>query len=82
MENKYSIDTNIEGMVEKKRYTAIEKAKRVLALQGRIDSAKDLLKQDLLEVCADIIAMAKESNSTEVSKFANNIEQKLTKILG
>lgn len=82
MENKYSIDTNIEGMVEKKRYTAIEKAKRVLALQGRIDSAKDLLKQDLLEVCADIIAMAKESNSTEVSKFANTIEQKLTKILG
>ena len=73
MENKYSIDTNIEGMVEKKRYTAIEKAKRVLALQGRIDSAKDLLKQDLLEVCADIIAMAKESNSTEVSKFANTI---------
>lgn len=82
MENKYSIDTNIEGMVEKKRYTAIEKAKRVLALQGRIDSAKDLLKQDLLEVCADILALAKESNATEVVKFANTIEQKLTKMLG
>lgn len=82
MENKYSIDTNIEGMVEKKRYTAIEKAKRVLALQGRIDSAKDLLKQDLLEVCADILTLAKESNATEVVKFANTIEQKLTKMLG
>ncbi len=82
MENKYSIDTNIEGMVEKKRYTAIEKAKRVLALQGRIDGAKDLLKQDLLEVCADILALAKESNATEVVKFANTIEQKLTKMLG
>lgn len=82
MENKYSIDTNIEGMVEKKRYSAIEKAKRVLALQGRIDSAKDLLKQDLLEVCADILALAKESNATEVVKFANTIEQKLTKMLG
>lgn len=82
MENKYSINTQVEGIVEKQRYTAVEKAKRVLALQSRIEEAESNLKQDLLEAVADIIAVAKESNSTDVVKFANTLEAKLTKILG
>lgn len=80
--NKYDIDTRVEGIVEKQRYTAVEKAKRVLALQTRIESAENELKLDLLSAVADIIAVAKTSNSTEVSKFATNLETKLTKILG
>ena len=82
MENKYSIDTKVEGIVEKQRYTAVEKAKRVLALQGRIETAQNELKLDLLTACADIIALAKTSNSTEIVKFATNLETKLTKLLG
>lgn len=81
-ENKYSIDTKVDGIAEKQRYTAVEKAKRVLALQSRIEEAQGNLKQDLLEAVSDIIAMAKLSNSTEIVKFATNIETKLTKILG
>lgn len=82
MENRYSINTQVEGIVEKQRYTAVEKAKRVLALQTRIEEAQGLLKQDILEAVADILAEAKLSNSTEVVKFANTLETKLTKILG
>ena len=81
-ENKYSIDTKVDGIAEKQRYTAVEKAKRVLALQLRIEEAQGNLKQDLLEAVSDIIATAKLSNSTEIVKFATNIETKLTKILG
>lgn len=81
-ENKYSIDTKVDGIAEKQRYTAVEKAKRVLALQSRIEEAQGNLKQDLLEAVSDIIATAKLSNSTEIVKFATNIETKLTKILG
>lgn len=80
--NKYDIDTKVEGIVEKQRYTALEKAKRVLALQERVDSATNTLKADLLESVSDIIATAQASNSTEVVKFANNLMLKLTKILG
>lgn len=80
--NKYDIDTKVEGIVEKQRYTAVEKAKRVLALQTRIESAESELKMDLLSAVADILAVAKTSNSTEIVKFANTLEQKLTKILG
>lgn len=80
--NKYDIDTVVEGIVEKQRYTAVEKARRVLALQGRIEEKQSELKLDLLSAVADILAVAKESNSTEVSKFATNLETKLTKILG
>ena len=82
MENRYSINTQVEGIVEKQRYTAVEKAKRVLALQTRIEEAQGLLKQDILEAVADILAEAKLSNSTEVVKFANTLETKMTKILG
>lgn len=81
-ENKYSIDTKVDGIAEKQRYTAVEKAKRVLALQSRIEEAQGNLKQDLLEAVSDIIATAKLSNSTEIVKFATTIETKLTKILG
>lgn len=81
-ENKYSIDTKVDGIAEKQRYTTVEKAKRVLALQSRIEEAQGNLKQDLLEAVSDIIATAKLSNSTEIVKFATNIETKLTKILG
>lgn len=80
--NKYDIDTNVEGIAEKQRYTAVEKAKRILALQGRIENAQGELKNDLLVAVADILAIAKCSNSSEVVKFANAIETKLTKILG
>lgn len=82
MENRYSINTQVEGIVEKQRYTAVEKAKRILALQTRIEEAQGLIKQDMLEAVADIIAVAKLSNSTEVVKFVNTLEAKLTKILG
>ena len=82
MENRYSINTQVEGIVEKQRYTAVEKATRVLALQTRIEEAQGLLKQDILEAVADILAEAKLSNTTEVVKFANTLETKLTKILG
>lgn len=81
-ENKYDIDTKVEGMEEKKRYTQLEKAQRVIALNGRIESVKSTLKEDLNVVCADIIALAKSSNSKEVVKFAQQIETKLIKILG
>ncbi len=81
-ENKYDIDTKVEGMEEKKRYTQLEKAQRVIALNGRIESAKALLKEDLNVACADIIALAKSSNSKDVVKFAEQIETKLIKILG
>lgn len=82
MENRYSINTQVEGIVEKQRYTAVEKAKRILALQTRIEEAQGLIKQDMLEAVADIIAVAKLSNSTEVVKFVNTLEAKLTKLLG
>lgn len=82
MENRYSINTQVEGIVEKQRYTAVEKAKRILALQSRIEEAQGLVKQDMLEAVADIIAVAKLSNSTEVVKFVNTLEAKLTKLLG
>lgn len=82
MENRYSINTQVEGIVEKQRYTAVEKAKRILALQTRIEEAQGLVKQDMLEAVADIIAVAKLSNSTEVVKFVNTLEAKLTKLLG
>lgn len=81
-ENKYDIDTKVEGMEEKKRYTQLEKAQIVIALNGRIESAKALLKEDLNVACADIIALAKSSNSKDVVKFAEQIETKLIKILG
>lgn len=80
--NKYDIDTKVEGIVEKQRYTAYEKAQRIMALHGRIETAQGTLKQDLLESVSDILAIAKGSNSTEVVKFATTLEQKLTKILG
>ena len=81
-ENKYDINTKVEGMEEKKRYTQLEKAQRVIALNGRIESAKALLKEDLNVACADIIALAKSCNSKDVVKFAEQIETKLIKILG
>lgn len=81
-ENKYDIDTKVEGVEEKKRYTQLEKAQRVIALNGRIESAKAVLKEDLNVACADIIAIAKLSNSKDVVKFAEQIETKLIKILG
>lgn len=60
----------------------LKKAQRVIALNGRIESAKNTLKEDLNVACADIIALAKSSNSKDVVKFAEQIETKLIKILG
>lgn len=80
--NKYDIDTRVEGIADKQRYSAYEKAQRVMALHGRIENAQNELKLDLLSAVADILAVAKTSNSTEVVKFATTIETKLTKILG
>ena len=80
--NEYDINTKVVGLEEKKRYTQLEKAQRVIALNGRIESAKALLKEDLNVACADIIALAKSSNSKDVVKFAEQIETKLIKILG
>lgn len=81
-QNKYDIDTKVDGIVEKQRYTAYEKAQRIMALHGRIETAQATLKQDLLESVSDILATAKCSNSTEIVKFATALETKLTKILG
>lgn len=81
-ENKYDIDMKVEWVKEKKRYTQLENAQRVIALNGRIESAKAVLREDLNEACADIIALAKSSNSKDVVKFAEQLETKLIKILG
>ena len=80
--NIYDIDTTVEGIAEKKRYTALERAKMVIALQGRIDSTKSQLNADLLESINATLDIAEKSNSTEVSKYAVQLRNRFTKILG
>lgn len=79
-ENKYN--TVLEDMQEKKRYTAIEKAKRTLAMAEKAQTANDALIGDLRDAVEPIIQMAQNSNNINVVRFANKVANKFAKILG
>ena len=81
-ENIYDVDTQIEGVEEKKRYTKVEKAKITLEIAQRVEMKKEVLRQNLLELVEDEICLAKMSNNTDMQKYAETLQTKLVKILG
>lgn len=78
-ENKY--DIQIEGIVEKKRYTAVEKARIVLASAEKADEVLDAFIGDLKDVIEPIVQKGQNSNNAMVVKRVNVIATKLDKIL-
>ena len=82
-ENEYEkYDTVLENVEEKKRYTAVEKAKRTLAMAEMADSKVAEIVGDLRDAVEPIIQMAQKSNNKFVVRKANQIALKLSKILG
>lgn len=80
-ENK-NYDTVLDDMQEKKRYTAVEKAKRTLAMAEKADEKVAEIIGDLRDVIEPIIQKAQNSNNKFVVRKTNQIAAKLSKILG
>lgn len=81
-ENIYDVDTQIDGVEEKKRYSKVEKAKITLEIAQRVEMKKEVLRQNLLELVEDEIYLAKMSNNSDMQKYAEMLQTKLVKILG
>lgn len=81
-ENEKNYDTVLEDMQEKKRYTAVEKAKRTLAMAELADSKVAEILGDLRDVVEPIIQKGQNSNNKFVVRKTNQIALKLSKILG